>query len=235
MNKEITSAYTIINQIKKDAPGLNIELNDEQMSIFKLTKDIKRVKYKKGTVIIHKGQKMQNLLFIAKGFIMMYKDANHKRMFTRLYASGDFIGMMGFSEFREFQYSLATLEETIVYQIPLDNFKDNVYKNSKLIKWVTDSLVKGIYMAYKKYEMVTCHNMEGRIAQSFLYFSNNMFKKDSFDLPITKKQLGYYANVSPENVTRILKTLQSKKIIHIKGKHYDILDKEALRDLCETC
>ena len=235
MSAEKRSAYTIINQINNDAPELKIELQDEQMAIFRLAKEVKRVKIKKRKVIFQHGDKFENILFLASGFLMMYRDFKGKRVFIRLYIPGDFVGLKELSELKELRYSIATLEDSIVYQIPMKNFKENIYNNPRLIKWLTDMLVESIYQSYKKYELVTCHNMEGRLAQSFLYFSKIVFHKDSFMLPLTKKQLGSYANVSPENVTRILKLMQSKKIINIKGKKYEILDKDALKDLCETC
>ena len=78
------------------------------------------------------------------------------------------------------------------------------------MKWLTNYLIQQLTIAYKRCENMNCKNMYGRVADTILYFSDIIFKSESFYLPITKKQLGHYANVSAENVTRILKALKEK-------------------------
>jgi len=65
-------------------------------------------------------------------------------------------------------------------------------------------------------------------------FAETVFASDSFDLPISRKEIGELIDMTPENVIRILSEFRRDGLIHLKGKHVEILNKHTLlkiRDL----
>jgi CRP-like cAMP-binding protein len=189
------SPYTIINQMLKDIEDTGFKFDDEQIELFKLIKDIKRIKYKKGTIIYNSGDKVNLISLIARGFLKVYQDMNDKRVFLRMAVPADFIGLAAFSDSRVSPFTISVIEDAVLYHIPKEGFNDNIYKNPKLMKWLTNYLITQTTNAYKRSENINCKNMYARVADTLLYFSDIIFKSDSFYLPITKKQLGHYANV----------------------------------------
>jgi CRP-like cAMP-binding protein len=70
--------------------------------------------------------------------------------------------------------------------------------------------------------------MNGRVADTILYFADEIFKSDTFHLPINSKQFAHYVNISPENVSRIMKAFSNEKILTFKNRNISIQDKERL-------
>ena len=64
-----------------------------------------------------------------------------------------------------------------------------------------------------------------------LDFSDVIFKNDMFDLPISRKELGELIDMTPENVIRILSEFRRDGLIHLKGKHVELLNKSFLQKI----
>ena len=231
MQPQIETPYTIINQMLRDLEGTDFKLEEDHISLLKAIKTITRVKYKKGSLIYNTGDKVNQVSFVAKGFLKVYQDLNDKRVFLKMDVPGDFVGLAAFSDDRISQFSILAVEDAVLYHISKDEFNENIYKNPKFMKWLTNYLINQLNLAYKRSENINCKNMYARVADTILYFSDLIFKSESFYLPITKKQLGHYANVSPENVTRILKGFELEKLIKMRNRHIEISDKKHLEQI----
>lgn len=228
------SPYTLINQIRKDLEDSNHIIDEDQLFIFKNNDKIKRFKFRKKAVLVNEGDEFNYIFFVGKGFLKVFKEVDGKKIFVRLLAPGNFMGLTLFSKMRKYPYSLVTLEDAAVYLIPREMFSEEVYSNPQIMKWVISNLSTTISGLYRKIINLTSKHMNGRIAESLLYFSDDIFMCDEFQLPLTRKQLGHFTNVSPENVTRILTSFADEKIIELDNKKLKIVNKEALKKISKT-
>ena len=221
----------IIIQVKKDLEETGLKFEENNLLVFSLTSKVSRVEYKKGSVIVNEGEEFDRFFFIAKGYLKVFRDVNDKRIFVRIIKPGEYVGLTLFSHKKKFPFSLITLENTVVYYIDKEILKEDIYNNPGLMKWVISDLSYVINELYRKIVYLTSKHMNGRVAEAIVYFADDVFKNREFQLPVTKKQLGHYANVSPENVTRILKVLEKEKILQIDRKNIKILDHEKLKQI----
>ena len=80
---------------------------------------------------------------------------------------------------------------------------------------------------------LSSRNLRGRLAYIILNFSDNIYKTDSFDLPLSRKEIAELIGMTVENVIRILSEFKKDGIINIDGKSIDILDKKKLQMISE--
>ena len=67
------------------------------------------------------------------------------------------------------------------------------------------------------------------MADALLEFSDNIFKSDTFLLPLSQAEFANLVDTSRESVSRILTEFDKDKIIKVKGKYIEILNKKSLQ------
>jgi CRP-like cAMP-binding protein len=75
--------------------------------------------------------------------------------------------------------------------------------------------------------------MAGRIAEALLFFSDEVYHSDTFDVILTRQELGELTNMAKESVVRILKELDSQGVIKSDSSRIQILDMSRLHLISE--
>jgi CRP/FNR family transcriptional regulator len=75
--------------------------------------------------------------------------------------------------------------------------------------------------------------MPGRLAEVLLYFSDEIFKSDEYEMILSRQELGEMTNMVKESVVRILRELEESGVITTKLSYVKIIDKEKLRQISE--
>jgi len=73
----------------------------------------------------------------------------------------------------------------------------------------------------------------GRIAYILLYFADKVYHKNTFELPVSRKEMAEYIGMTVENVIRTLSDFRKDGIIKIYGATIEIIDKERLERILE--
>lgn len=76
-------------------------------------------------------------------------------------------------------------------------------------------------------------NLRGRIAFVLLYFARSVYKNNTFELPVSRKEIAEFIEMTPENVIRILSEFRKDGIIRINGKEISITDEKRLLVIAE--
>ena len=75
--------------------------------------------------------------------------------------------------------------------------------------------------------------MSGRLAEVLLYFSDEVFNKDEYEMILSRQEHGEMTNMTKECVVRILKELEDSGVIYSDSSKIKILDKEKLIQISE--
>jgi len=75
--------------------------------------------------------------------------------------------------------------------------------------------------------------MHGRLAEALLYFADNIFHSDNYDMVLTRQELGEMTNMAKESVVRIMGELEQEKIIQSTPRSVMILDRDKLQVISE--
>ena len=71
----------------------------------------------------------------------------------------------------------------------------------------------------------------GRLANSLLYFSNQVYNSKSFELNLTIGELASLNGTTRESISRILKTFQDDDIIMMEKRKITILNEKKLKEI----
>ena len=66
-----------------------------------------------------------------------------------------------------------------------------------------------------------------------LYFADRVYHNNTFDLPVSRKEMAEYIGMTVENVIRTLSDFRKDGIIKIYGATIEIIDKERLERILE--
>ena len=76
--------------------------------------------------------------------------------------------------------------------------------------------------------------MLGRLADLLLYFSNDIFGSDEYEMILTRQELGEMTSMAKECVVRILKEMEDSGVIYSDSSKLKILDRQKLISISEN-
>ncbi len=209
------------------------KLTEEQLKEITSTK--KTVFVSKGDMICREGEPITSFVYLVQGLIKLHKmDRFGRDQIVSIAKPMDFVGLLTLFSDKTYKYSITALQDSTLCFVDIELMKKFVSINGafalevmKNISAVSDDIIKKTYAINSK-------NLRGRIALVLSDFAETVFASDSFDLPISRKEIGELIDMTPENVIRILSEFRRDGLIHLKGKHVEILNKHMLlkiRDL----
>lgn len=190
--------------------------------------------FKPGEIMIKQGSPASNALFLASGMAKCYNEGNRgKNFIMNIALPGRLIAGPGAYVDSRYTYSVAALTPVqacfISFEIIKHLAKVNVDFAESLIRDISAkslwSHLRMVNLAQKK--------MHGRLAEILLYFSDEIFMSDEFDMILSRQEIGEMTNMVKESVVRILKELEESGVININGSVIKILDKEKLSQISE--
>ena len=181
--------------------------------------------FRKGEVINHEGEKINNFKYLKSGLVKLYRRTpGGEEQIITITRPFEFVSNLSiFSEDR-YQYSVSALEDSEVCVIQLDYIKELFMKNGGFamgllskISTINDKIIRQTLDIRQK-------NLVGRVAFVLLYFTNEIYNSRVFDLPVSRKEIADYIGMSTANVIRTLSDFRREEIIRVFGKTIEIVD-----------
>ena len=195
----------------------------------------KEVIFEKGDILAEEGDIIEEFLYLKSGLLKVYrKGRGNKDQIIRIANSSDFVSLLSMFSNKTYKYSLSALEDSEVCIISADKIKEIVKTNGEFaldiisrMSYTYDEIIDSTYRIRQK-------QLRGRIADILLYFSEKVYFKKQFDLPLSRREIAELINMTTENVIRILSEFRKDKIIRIDKKTIEILDIERLQRINTT-
>lgn len=202
-------------------------LGEEEL--IKVSSNKKQVRYQKGDIICKSGDPITEFIYLTEGLAKLQKiNRNGKEQIVSIAKPFDYIGLLSVFSEENFNYTITAITDSVACRVNLQTMKELTTSNGrfslevlKYISLVSDDIIKKTYLINSK-------NLRGRIAMILLDFSDNIFKEDAFELPISRKEIAEMIDMTPENVIRILSEFKRDDLIEVKGKFVRILDRRML-------
>ena len=86
---------------------------------------------------------------------------------------------------------------------------------------------------YGRFFSLTKKQLHGRLADILLCLANRIFKSNSFDLPLSRADLGDLTGMSTESVIRMMKDFKDDGLIGMDCKKIELLDISRLERISE--
>ncbi|WP_439183664.1 Crp/Fnr family transcriptional regulator [Carboxylicivirga taeanensis] len=205
-------------------------LSDDELNAFK--KSHCKVVYQRGETLIKEGTRCSNIICIKKGFAKLYiKGLENKRIIIRVLKEGDFIVSPGLFTDNLNHFSVSALTEMDTCLISTEAFTNAFRQNTrfaeqmlKLNHQITNDLYNQlINLSHKK--------MTGRIANTILYLSENIYNSRNFHTTLSRQDIADLSSVSKESLIRVLKDFKESGIISINGNQIEINSPKTLHNI----
>ncbi|HDR67948.1 MAG TPA: Crp/Fnr family transcriptional regulator [Bacteroidaceae bacterium] len=187
-----------------------------------------------GELIIKEGTLIKDFIYLKSGLVKLYKtDSRQKEQIITIARPFYYVSLLSIFSDEVYNYSVTALEDSVTCQLVLDDIKKLIDENASLAKnllremsLVADRIIMESLEIKKKY-------LKGRVAHLLIYFADDIYQKDEFDLPLSRKEMADYVGMTTENVIRTLSEFRKDGILKIYGKTIMIVDKSILKSIAE--
>jgi len=193
------------------------------------------INYKRGEMICKQGSFVSHVMYMEKGLGKVFLEDGNNSLVLRIIPDGNFLGLAAVSEdLITFPYSGMAYIDCKIRQVDIKAFRLLMHQNTAFSKEVIDILSSNSVQIYGRFFCLTHKQAFGRLADILICLSDRVFKNSEFTLPLTRKELGELAGMSPETVIRMLKEFNEDKVIAMDGKSVRVLNYDRLKQISET-
>jgi CRP/FNR family transcriptional regulator len=194
-----------------------------------------RIKYSKGEMICKQGGFVSQIMYVETGLAKVFIDNGGNSLLLRIIPDGSFIGLSAVSEeFSTFPYSARVYIDTVIRQIDVHTFRKILDNNNSFAREIINILSANSIQIYGRFFCLTYKQAYGRLADIILCLSERIFKKEKFDLPLSRKDIAELSGMSSETVVRMLKKFSEDGLIKMNGKNIEVTDVVRLNRISET-
>lgn len=192
---------------------------------------------REGEALVHAGDKFHSLYIVRSGcFKTVYTDFSGSEQVLGFPMCGDLMGADGIDG-GHYSSTAVSLDTSEVVILPLASLARLVYEcpslESLLYRVLSRELVRVQNMAWTLGTL----GAEGRVAAFLLSLSARLgalgYSRSSFNLRMTRQEIGSYLGLKLETVSRALSALNTAGYIHVHQRTIDIVNGDALRGVID--
>lgn len=203
----------------------------DQKQLEKLGHSCNQVEFQKGDKIMIQNVMSSNIVFVRDGLVKIHAMGPEKEQILRIVKGPAYLGIPTTIGAKINQYSATTISKTFACFIGFDVFKDFIKHNGQFAYEIIVELCKNELQFYTKCINQVQKQGPGKIAEALLYFSEKIFDKQNFELPLSRNELGDLTCTSRETVSRILSDFSRNNIINVNKNNISILNKKLLENI----
>jgi CRP/FNR family transcriptional regulator len=190
--------------------------------------------FRQGETIIKEGTKIREFSYLKSGLVKLFRtDQSGKEQIISIAKPLDYVSLLSVFSNKKYNYSVTALEDSVTCNLNLEDIRSIINENGSLalnllskMSRVTDKLI------LDSLEIRVKH-LRGRVAYLLLYFSEDVYSSEEFDLPLSRKEMAEYVGMTTENVIRTLSEFRKDGILKIYGKTIQIANMDSLRSIAE--
>lgn len=206
---------------------VSITLTRKIKDIDKLLPHCYRRRYPSKSTIIYAGDPCTSLYFILKGSVtILIEDDEGKEIIIAYLNEGDIIGELGLftpdsgEESGRSAWARARTDCEVA-EISYSKFLELVDDNPSLLFTVGSQMADRLRSTTRKVGDLAFLDVTGRVARTLLDLCKQpdaMTHPDGMQIKITRQEIGRIVGCSREMVGRVLKDLEERGLIHVRGK-----------------
>jgi CRP-like cAMP-binding protein len=190
--------------------------------------------FKPGEIILKQGSPASSAVFLASGMAKIYIEGlDGKNFILGIALPTRLIVGPGVHIHSRHSYSVSALTVVQACFISMDIINQLVRQNASFAAGMIEDLSVKSFAVHNKLVSLTQKKMPGRLAEAILFFADDVYKADVFDMILSRQELGELTNMAKESVVRILKELESSGVVKSDCSKIQILDREKLKVISE--
>jgi len=193
------------------------------------------IKYNRGEMICKQGSFVSHVMYMEKGLAKVFLQNGQNSLVLRIIPDGNFLGFAAVAEeMSTFPYSGMAYIDSEIRQVDIKAFRQLIRQNNDFAREIIEIMSANSVQIYGRFFCLTFKQAFGRLADILICLADRIYKSTEFDLPLTRKELGELAGMSPETVIRMLKEFNEDGVIRMDGKSFEVLDYDRLKQISET-
>jgi CRP-like cAMP-binding protein len=190
--------------------------------------------FKPGEIMIKQGSPTSSALFMADGMAKTYIEGlNGKNFIMNIALPGNLIMGPGAYVDSRHTYSVAAITTVHACFISFDIFKQLVRVNGAFAESLLEDISIKSLKSHVRMVNLAQKRMSGRLAEILLYFSDDVFNSDAYEMILSRQELGEMTSMAKECVVRILKELEDSGVVYSDSSGIKILNREKLIQISE--
>jgi len=211
-----------------DIPYLS--LNEDQKKIVKDNSYL--VTFKKGDIIYRQDHPVSHLTFVKSGIIKIFREQEReKTAILKISLADDYIGLLSAFHGNLYRTSASALENSDIIYTKMETVRDIFESNSNFALSIMEEMSRESFCIINNMVNICQKQVTGRIANILLFFSEKVYKKPDFCLPLTRQELAELVCTTKETVSRTLTEFRNDRIIDIDERKISLKSIDLLRIL----
>lgn len=210
--------------ILKSEAAKNLNLGELKI----LNQNCVEVDFKKGEVIFKQNVLSSNVIYLQSGMVKLIIDGPQRKQILKIKKAPCYIGLPTTMGDKINHYSAVAVQATRACFIDISTFKELLRLNPDFSYEIIVELCKNELDQFHRCINLLQKQVYGRLANNLLYFIDELYETDEFELPLSRNELADLVCTSRESISRMFAELADEKIIQIEGKKVKILNKEKL-------
>jgi CRP/FNR family transcriptional regulator len=207
-------------------------LSDDERSL--IDEHSVSLNFKKGETVCKQGAFASHVFFLEKGLVKVFLEDRNKNLILALATDKSLLGLAAIYEANnKLPYSISTFTESAVRIIDIQIFRQLLMKNPDFSYRIINILNESSMQIYGRFFSMTQKQLHGRLADQLLCLSTWIFKSKSFELPLSRADLGELSGMSTESVIRMMKEFKDDGLIGMHCKNIELLDVDRLQRISE--
>ena len=205
------------------------ELSTEEL--IQINRNKVEVNFKKGETIIKQGALAGHIVYIKRGLVKVYREHVSEELVLSLESRGKLLGLHALFNQNVYSYSVQAFDDVSVCLHGIKSISTFLKKNCQFAEKMLNHMNEETLFAFERMESLSLKQLHGRFADILLCLSLRIYKRKSFKIPLSKKDLAGITKMSQESLSRVIKDFTKDKLIDYKGNHITILDYDKVRHL----
>ena len=207
-------------------------LNKKEMEI--VNENRYEASFKPGEIMMKQNSPASSALFLSSGLAKIYIEGVRGRNFIMSIAKPGrmIMGPGAYVDFRQ-TYTVSALTPVQACFISFDVFRQLVRTNGAFAESLIEDISKKSLRTHTRMVNLAHKKMPGRLAETLLYFADDIFNNDEFEMILSRQELGEMSNMAKESIVRIIKKFEDSGIIRSTSSGIKILEKEKLKMVSE--
>lgn len=185
-------------------------------------------------IIIKQGSPSSNAIFLTSGLAKVYMEGySGRNLLINLAEHSTLLAGPGVHVNSRYCYSVAAITHVQACFISFDVIRRIIAGNPAFAIGFIEDLSEKAFRMHQKILNLTQKKMHGRLAEALLYFADEVFHSDDYEMLLTRQEIGEMTNMAKESVVRIMGELENEQIIKAMPRSVKILNKDRLRVISE--
>lgn len=192
------------------------------------------ISFRKGETVCKLGAFASHIYFLEEGLVKVYLEEKNNNLILMLSTKNNLLGLAAvYDGNNKMPYSISTYTDSRLRMIDIQVFRQLLKQNANFGYHIINLLNESTAQIYGRFFSLTQKQLHGRLADILLCLSNRIFKSRSFDLPLSRADLGDLTGMSTESVIRMMKEFKEDGLIDMECKKIELLDVARLERISE--